>query len=98
MTRITRPRSGRLATGEVMNPASRTARPLLAAATAALMAGCALTACSGADSPKSTTVDATRLVSSLPAAKGDVDKITWNVAGEPDTLDPRNAVTYSSGQ
>ncbi|MGX5653347.1 ABC transporter substrate-binding protein [Geodermatophilus nigrescens] len=37
-------------------------------------------------------------MSSLPAASGDVDLIKWNVAGEPDTLDPRNAVSYGSGQ
>ncbi|XVU27859.1 ABC transporter substrate-binding protein [Actinoplanes sp. CA-054009] len=80
-----------------MIPGTQTARRLLAAVTV-LIAGGALTACSGTDSPKAAAVDASALVSSLPAAKGDVDKITWNTSGEPDTLDPRNAVTYSSGQ
>jgi peptide/nickel transport system substrate-binding protein len=39
------------------------------------------------------------LVSSLPPAKGEVDLIRWNLsAGEPDTLFPPNAATYSGGQ
>ncbi|MFF5084999.1 ABC transporter substrate-binding protein [Actinoplanes sp. NPDC000266] len=70
----------------------------LTATTAALLAGGALAACGGGSDTKTQPVDATKLVSSLPAAKADVDKITWNVSGEPDILDPRNAVTYSSGQ
>ena len=61
----------------------------------------AVTACSGsegASSPDKVDVDA-RLVSQMPAAKGDVDQVVWNLTdGEPDTLDPRNAATYSGGQ
>ncbi|WP_257230709.1 ABC transporter substrate-binding protein [Streptomyces sp. UH6] len=38
------------------------------------------------------------LVSKLPAGNGAVDTVKWNVYGEPDTLDPRNAVNYGNGQ
>ncbi|MBP2326454.1 peptide/nickel transport system substrate-binding protein [Kibdelosporangium banguiense] len=39
------------------------------------------------------------LVASLPPAKGAVDTVTWNLTtGEPDTLFPPNAATYSGGQ
>ncbi|MFD4787033.1 ABC transporter substrate-binding protein [Streptomyces sp. NPDC058459] len=45
------------------------------------------------------SVSADDLISSLPAAKGDVDKITWNLTGgEPETLDPADAATPQSGQ
>ncbi|MFJ7213689.1 ABC transporter substrate-binding protein [Amycolatopsis sp. NPDC098790] len=71
----------------------------VAAAAAVLAAGSVLAACSGGGGAASNQpVDASQLVDSLPPAKADVDKITWNVAGEPDTLDPRNAVNYASGQ
>ncbi|MFI6517477.1 ABC transporter substrate-binding protein [Spirillospora sp. NPDC050679] len=68
------------------------------AAAVALLATGGLAACGGADDRKPAPVGASELVSVLPPAKGDVDKITWNVGGEPDTLDPRNAVNYGSGQ
>ncbi|MEU6459757.1 ABC transporter substrate-binding protein [Streptomyces sp. NPDC047065] len=68
------------------------------AASAAVLATVALTACSGSDDKAPASIDSSKLQSALPAAKGDVDKIKWNVSGEPDTLDPRNAVNYGSGQ
>ncbi|WP_020099830.1 ABC transporter substrate-binding protein [Mycobacterium sp. 360MFTsu5.1] len=68
------------------------------AVSAALIVGGLIAGCGGANNSTSSPVDASKLVSSLPAAKGDVDKVTWNVGSEPDTLDPRNAVTYGSGQ
>lgn len=70
------------------------------AATAALVLLTA-TACSGADnSSNGDNVDVEgRLVSQMPPAKGDVDRIVWNLTkGEPDTIDPRNAATPSGGQ
>ncbi|MEU5046297.1 ABC transporter substrate-binding protein [Streptomyces griseorubiginosus] len=64
-----------------------------------ILAASTLTACSGGASGKQKPVSADQLVSSLPAAKGDVDRITWNLTGgEPDTLDPANAATPQSGQ
>ncbi|WP_059063730.1 ABC transporter substrate-binding protein [Leucobacter sp. G161] len=43
--------------------------------------------------------DTAELVAQLPEPDGPVDQISWNLTtGEPTTLDPRNAVTYSSGQ
>lgn len=69
------------------------------AATSLLLAMTALAGCTGDDEPNAPTpVSDDELLSTMPMSEGDVDKITWNVAGEPDTLDPRNAVTYSSGQ
>ncbi|MFH8805613.1 ABC transporter substrate-binding protein [Streptomyces sp. NPDC017936] len=56
-----------------------------------------LVSCSGNDD-KDAQVDATKLVSKLPAGKGTVGTVKWNVYGEPDTLDPRNAVNYGNGQ
>ncbi|WP_315770762.1 ABC transporter substrate-binding protein [Rhodococcoides kroppenstedtii] len=59
----------------------------------------ALVACSGGGTQANEQVAEEDLVSVMPAASGDVDRITWNLTtGEPDTLDPRNAVNYSSGQ
>lgn len=55
------------------------------------------TACGGADQ---TTKDVgpKELVSTTAPAKGDIPSLTWNLtAGEPDTLDPTNAVTFSGG-
>ncbi|SED27134.1 peptide/nickel transport system substrate-binding protein [Amycolatopsis tolypomycina] len=80
-----------------MKIAPRTARGVTAAA-AALIASSTLVACSGGGAAGSQPINASQLVDSLPSAKADVDKITWNVTGEPDTLDPRNAVNYGSGQ
>jgi peptide/nickel transport system substrate-binding protein len=69
-----------------------------AAAVAVVLIGSVLTACSGGSDKDGEPIDASKLITSMPAAQGDVDKITWNVSGEPDTLDPRNAVSYGSGQ
>ncbi|MEU1515090.1 ABC transporter substrate-binding protein [Streptomyces sp. NPDC005811] len=64
-----------------------------------VLAASTLTACSGGTSGGQTPVAAGDLVSALPPAKGDVDRITWNLTGgEPDTLDPGNAATPQSGQ
>jgi len=70
----------------------------LAAVAGVLLASGTLVACSGGSGKTPTVAGASKLVSVLPAAKGGVGKITWNVSGEPDTLDPRNAVNYGSGQ
>ncbi|MFD0685996.1 ABC transporter substrate-binding protein [Actinomadura fibrosa] len=80
-----------------MELAPRAARGLASAAIA-LLASSTLAACSGGNGKGSTPVGASDLVSALPAAKAEVGKVTWNVGGEPDTLDPRNAVNYGSGQ
>lgn len=62
-----------------------------------VLVGISLTACSSG--PSQSAGGDHELVSQMPAATGPVDKITWNLtAGEPTTLDPRNAATYSSGQ
>lgn len=64
-----------------------------------VLAASTLTACSGGSAGGQKSISADDLVSSLPAAKGDVDRITWNLTGgEPDTLDPANAATTQSGQ
>ena len=57
-------------------------------------------ACSGGSSDNDKTVDVSKdLASTMSPAKGDIDHLTWNLtAGEPDTLDPRNAATYAGGQ
>ncbi|MEU2232208.1 ABC transporter substrate-binding protein [Streptomyces vietnamensis] len=67
---------------------------------AALIASTTLAACSSdkSSSASGAKVDASKLVSKMPEAKGNVDEIKWNVYGEPDTLDPRNAVNYGNGQ
>jgi peptide/nickel transport system substrate-binding protein len=75
----------------------------VASLAAALLASSVLTACGGDSSSSGggggDGATTTTLVSQLPAAKGDVSTVKWNLtAGEPDTLDPRNAVTFSSGQ
>ena len=58
----------------------------------------ALTACSGgSDNKGEKPVKTDDLISSMSPAKGDVDLIKWNLDSEPDTLDPANAATYSSG-
>jgi peptide/nickel transport system substrate-binding protein len=56
--------------------------------------------CSSSSKDGGTKVDLSgELVAQLPAAKGPVDRVVWNLTkGEPDTLDPRNAATYSGGQ
>lgn len=63
------------------------------------LAASTLTACSGGSSGGQKPVSAHDLIPSLPAAKADVDRITWNLTGgEPETLDPANAATPQSGQ
>ncbi|MEW1648713.1 ABC transporter substrate-binding protein [Streptomyces sp. NPDC091219] len=63
------------------------------------LAASTLTACSGGSSGGQKPVSADDLIPSLPAAKGDVERITWNLTGgEPETLDPANAATPQSGQ
>jgi peptide/nickel transport system substrate-binding protein len=37
------------------------------------------------------------LVESLPPATSEVELLRWNLPGEPETLDPANTVTYSTG-
>ncbi|MEU5195329.1 ABC transporter substrate-binding protein [Streptomyces scabiei] len=70
-----------------------------AAVLSLVLAASTLTACSDGASGGQKPLSADQLVSSLPAAKGDVDRITWNLTGgEPDTLDPANAATTQSGQ
>ncbi|MFJ9707295.1 ABC transporter substrate-binding protein [Streptomyces sp. NPDC101234] len=70
-----------------------------AAVLSLVLAASTLTACSGGSSGGQKSVSADDLVSSLPAAKGDVGQITWNLTGgEPETLDPANAATTQSGQ
>ncbi|MFC9490883.1 ABC transporter substrate-binding protein [Streptomyces hydrogenans] len=73
----------------------RTSRGLMMVA--AFLTGTVLVSCSSGKGSE-TQVDATKLVSKLPAAKADVATVKWNVYGEPDTLDPRNAVNYGNGQ
>lgn len=79
-----------------------------ASITAVLVLASMLTACGG-DQKTSTDENqpggtdggsaSVDIISQLPEAKGDVALVKWNLAeGEPATLDPRNAVTYSSGQ
>jgi peptide/nickel transport system substrate-binding protein len=55
-------------------------------------------ACSGGSAGDNNSTSQ-KLLASLPAAEADIDSLTWNLTkGEPDTLDPRNAATYSGGQ
>ncbi|MEU6408034.1 ABC transporter substrate-binding protein [Microbispora sp. NPDC046933] len=73
--------------------------PVRHLATALLVLG--LTACSAGLGRSSDAADATQpteLLARLPAAKGEVDQIVWNLSGEPDTLFPPNAATYGGGQ
>ena len=56
-----------------------------------------LVACGGGNDDRPDPVTEGDLVESLPPAKGEVDLVRWNLPSEPDTLDPANAVTYSSG-
>ncbi|ROR46533.1 ABC transporter substrate-binding protein [Kitasatospora cineracea] len=69
-------------------------------AAAGLLAGTTLVACSGQGGQNTAgpKVEASKLVSKLPDPKGNVSTVKWNVYGEPETLDPRNAVNYGSGQ
>ena len=77
---------------------SFTKRALAVAAGAALL-GASLVSCSSSNEAGDDAALDVELISQMPAAQGPVDQIAWNLtAGEPTTLDPRNAVTYSSGQ
>ncbi|MFT4081657.1 MAG: ABC transporter substrate-binding protein [Nocardioides sp.] len=63
--------------------------------------GCAIaltSACSGSGSSSiEKSVGDSDLVSQLGTPTGQVDTIKWNLDSEPDSLDPDNAATYSSG-
>ncbi len=63
------------------------------AAAAVVLAGCS----GGGGAGDKGQVKPGDLISSLPAAKGEVDLLKWNLPGEPDTIDPANTVTYPSG-
>ncbi|GAA3648816.1 ABC transporter substrate-binding protein [Nocardioides ginsengisoli] len=62
-------------------------------ASAVVLAGCS----GGGGGGDHDQVNAGDLVSKLPAAKGEVDVLKWNLPGEPETLDPANTVYYPSG-
>jgi peptide/nickel transport system substrate-binding protein len=66
---------------------------------AAVVSGTLLLSACGADRDGGgTATGADDLVTQLGPAVGDVESVTWALpVGEPDTLDPINAVTYSSG-
>jgi peptide/nickel transport system substrate-binding protein len=56
----------------------------------------ALTACSGGGTTTSPTQAGDEPTTFTPAAKGEVDKITWNVfQGEPQTIDPYRSADYT---
>lgn len=72
-------------------------RAALGATAVAITAIIALGACSGGSAGDSGTADL-KLMDSTAPAKGDIDLLNWNLStGEPDTLDPTNAITYSGG-
>jgi peptide/nickel transport system substrate-binding protein len=73
---------------------SRASRFATASAAALLLL---TTACSGGGADEKPAMSSDDLVSSLPEATGEIDTLNWNLPGEPDTLDPANTVTYSSG-
>jgi len=73
---------------------SRTSRYATALTAALLLL---TTACSGGGSHDDPAVKSGDLVSSMPKATGEIDTLNWNLPGEPETLDPANTVTYSSG-
>ena len=93
-----------------MSPSPRRRRPAtpLRGAAIGAVAVLGLAACSSSHKQPSANGPGTapgqpamaaKLVSSLPAAHGPVDWITWNLPqGEPTTLYPPNAADYSSGQ
>jgi len=73
------------------NPLFRT-MTVVVASLAAVLSGCSESGDGDRDQVK-----ADDLVSSLPPAKGEIEELRWNLPGEPDTIDPGNTVTYSSG-
>ena len=73
---------------------SRQTRWGVAVPAAALTAALALAGCTGGGD--SGTTEPRELVSTAPAASGPVDSIVWNLpTGEPATIDPPNAATFS---
>ncbi|MEV6358176.1 ABC transporter substrate-binding protein [Streptomyces hydrogenans] len=69
------------------------------AVVSAVLTAATATSCSGGSKDEVPAVKQSDLISSLPAAKGKVDEIRWNLtSGEPDTLDPANAASYAGGQ
>ncbi len=63
------------------------------------MAGVLLSGCSAGAQSSTPSFEAPELISRQAAPAGDVEEIKWNLSlGEPDTLDPRGAGTYSAGQ
>ncbi len=75
---------------------SHTAVVVLMALTIAAAAALLLTACGSSSGSTSTTSSSpTALAAVVGEAAGDIDQLTWDSPyGEPDTLDPRNAVWY----
>lgn len=80
-----------------INSRGRSRRGSAVAATAMFATALiAITGCAGGGSSSPSPSSSTELVSVGPAAKGPTEKIVWNLpTGEPSTLDPRNAPTYS---
>ncbi|WP_327699189.1 ABC transporter substrate-binding protein [Streptomyces sp. NBC_00459] len=69
--------------------------------TTVLVAGCCalltLSACGGSGGKNTADTGKTKVQAQLAAATGDIDKLTWALPkGEPTTIDPVNAVDYSS--
>ncbi|WP_181019579.1 ABC transporter substrate-binding protein [Nonomuraea typhae] len=82
-----------------LSPGGRRSAGQLGAAAVAIVAAGGVVACSSASQTDAGGgQQQPQLVASLPPAKGQVDRITWNLPGEPATLFPPNAAAYSSGQ
>ncbi|WP_214324459.1 ABC transporter substrate-binding protein [Nonomuraea sediminis] len=63
---------------------------------AALLSAALMTACSAGTHPSASTLVKTDLKVMTPAAKTEVDKVTWNVfEGEPQTIDPFKSADYT---
>lgn len=76
----------------------RARRRLLGLLTA-LVVFAPVAACTGATKSARPAEGKRQLVSMAEPAKGPVDQVVWNLTlGEPDTLDPSNAASYSGGQ
>ena len=74
-----------------MKPRSRKLLLTIALGSAVLLAATACTGSSTGEDPEER-----ELVSMAPAAVGPVDRVVWNLpTGEPSTIDPPNAPTYS---
>lgn len=73
-----------------------TRRLRAAVAVAGIAAVAALTACSAGGATETPSQGAAELTTMTPAAKGEVDKVTWNVfQGEPQTIDPYRSADYT---